>query len=385
MSEEIVRFLHASELRLGAPLFGVADLHPSLHDALLDARYRAAERVFRAALAEHVDFVVLSGGILSPPADPRGLWFLAGQCERLAERGIAVYWAEEPSSPGWADYAPSPPNVYRADSAVGHVYQHIRAGRVAARIITGNPVRRGVWKNDGAATIALLPEGIEGLPLAPVEVDYWALGGRAAAGAVAAVSGLAQYAGSPQGQSPSEPGPHGCLLVEALPDARISTRFVATDSVRWHNERVLVDGDLNWRQLRSHLQERLEGLQSDPGCDAGLVCWTLEGHGAVWQQLLRDDVCERLLNDLRKRGLAGGAPVWSLFIDVSPDETQAAAWSVEETAFGAVAHAVKRAAVPVSARHRDGGPHFTHRVRQRALRHAARLSPAAGADEWPAS
>jgi hypothetical protein len=303
------------------------------------------------------------------------------QCERLAEHGIAVYWSEEPTAAGWADYAPLPPNVYRADAAIGHVYEHNRAGRVAARIITGNPVRRGVWKNDGAPTISLLPEGIEGLPLAPVEVDYWALGGRSETGALAAVSGLAQYAGSPQGQSPSEPGPHGCLVVEAMPDAEVSTRWIATDSIRWHDERVPVDNETNWQQLRANLHARLTALRSATGREAGIVCWTLSGHGAVWQQLLRDDVCERLLNDLRKRGLSGGTPVWSLLMDLAPDDSQVAAWSAGESPFGAVAYVISRGPVAVSPRHGERGPHFTHRVRQRALRHAARLSGGLRAEE----
>lgn len=383
MSVETLRFLHASELRLGAPLFGVADLHPTLQDILIDGRYRAAERIFDAALAEQVDFVVLAGGVC-PAADPRGMWFFEGQCARLAERGIVVYWAEEPNAVAWADYAALPVNVYRTDASIGHVYEHNRSGRVAARVITGNPVRRGLWKNDGAPTISLLPEGIEGLPLAPVEVDYWALGGRTAAGEVSAASGIAHYSGTPQGHSPSEPGPRGCLLVETAPGAQLSTRFIATDSVRWHNERVDLDDATSWQPLLSGLHSRLETLQSSNGHEAGLVCWTISGHGAVWQQLLRDDVCERLLNDLRKRGMAGPRPAWSLLIDVAPDAAQFAAWSVEESSFGAVAHAVSHAPIGGVRSPRDQGPHFAQRVRQRALRHAARLLPERRTEELSA-
>ena len=52
----------------------------------------SAAGVFETALAEKVDFVVLSGDLLhSRHAGPRGPLFLIEQFERLAERNIAVY------------------------------------------------------------------------------------------------------------------------------------------------------------------------------------------------------------------------------------------------------------------------------------------------------
>jgi hypothetical protein len=104
----------------------------------------------------------------------------------------------------------------------------------------------------------------------------------------------------------------------------------------------------------------------------------------VWQQLLRDDVCERLLNDLRKQGSAGAPPVWSLLIDVAPDEAQVLTWSREGSPFAAAAHALCRpseiavtseSAAIVDTRRGVREPHFGSRVRQRAVRTAARRLP----------
>jgi DNA repair exonuclease SbcCD nuclease subunit len=385
MSSDIVRFLHASELRLGAPLFGVADLPPKLREAMIDARYRAAERVFDVALAEGVDFVVLSGGVLSDAAaGPRGLWFFAEQAARLAERKIAVYWAEElTGGRRWADYVPLPKNVYQLDPQVRQTYDFARDCRVVAKIMTESPLGQDAPRHD-AITICLLPEGLEGLPLSPAPVDYWALGGRSEPGAVPAVNGLAQFAGSPQGHSPSEGGPRGCMLVEATRERQLTSRFVSTEVIRWHQERVAVDEGMNWQKLRADLHARREAIGRSSGCEAALVRWTLTGHGTVWQQLLRDDVCERLLNDLRKQGSAGSPPVWSLLIDAAPDEAQVLAWSREGSPFAAAAHALCRpsetavtgeSAAIVDTRRGIHEPHFGSRVRQRAVRTAARRLP----------
>ncbi len=385
MSGDVVRFLHASELQLGAPLFGVADLPPKLREVMIDARYRAAERVFDVALAEAVDFVVLSGGVLSDSAaGPRGLWFFAGQAARLAERQIAVYWVEQPiGGRRWADYVPLPHNVYQLDPLVRQTYDFARDGRIRAKILTETPLGQHAPRHD-VLTICLLPEGLDGLPLSTAPVDYWALGGRPEPGAVPAVSGLAQFAGSPQGHSPSETGPRGCVLVEATQERQLASRFIATDAIRWHEERVVVGEGLNWQKLRADLHARRVAIGRSSGCEAVLVRWTLTGHGTVWQQLLRDDVCERLLNDLRKQGAAGSPPVWSLLIDAAPDDAQVQAWSQEGSPFAAAAHALCRqletsgasdAAALVETKRIVGEPHFGARMRQRAVRAAARQLP----------
>ena len=88
------RFVHAADFHLERPLRGLAEVPDHLRVALIDAPYRAAERVFDAAIKERVDFVVLAGDILDPlAAGPRGLVFLGEQFQRLAAQGIRVYWA----------------------------------------------------------------------------------------------------------------------------------------------------------------------------------------------------------------------------------------------------------------------------------------------------
>ena len=77
MPHKPLRFLHAADFHLDQPLIGLGDVPEHLVQLMIDAPYLAAQRVFEAAMAENVAFVVLSGNLLdlSNP-EPRALQFL---------------------------------------------------------------------------------------------------------------------------------------------------------------------------------------------------------------------------------------------------------------------------------------------------------------------
>lgn len=130
-------FLHAADLHLERPLRGLAEVPDHLRAALVDAPYRAAERVFDAAVRENVDFVVLAGDVIDPPsAGPRGLVFLAGQFQRLAEKNIAIYWAGGANDQfeRWLDAWPLPANVTRFSLHRLQQVVHLRATSPLAHI-----------------------------------------------------------------------------------------------------------------------------------------------------------------------------------------------------------------------------------------------------------
>ena len=98
MSSRPLRFVQAGDFQLHQPLRGLVDVPDHLMEKLIEAPYRATERVFDAALAAEVDFVLLTGNLFDPHrAGPRGLVFLAAQFARLAERGIGIDWATSAS------------------------------------------------------------------------------------------------------------------------------------------------------------------------------------------------------------------------------------------------------------------------------------------------
>ena len=108
MSNWPLRFIHAGDFHLQQPLAGLAEVPDHLRDVLLDAPYRAAERVFDAVLREEADFLVLAGDLVAPQqCSPRALSFLSEQFERLADRETAVYWAGGTVDPGGTASAPN--------------------------------------------------------------------------------------------------------------------------------------------------------------------------------------------------------------------------------------------------------------------------------------
>ena len=89
-----LRFIHASDLHLELPVHGMDEVPQHMADALIDAPYDAARRLFDTAVSEPVDFVVFAGDVYHPHSGgARALDFLVRQFQRLAEANIRIYWA----------------------------------------------------------------------------------------------------------------------------------------------------------------------------------------------------------------------------------------------------------------------------------------------------
>ena len=67
MASRPFRFVQASDFHLHQPPHGLADVPDHLAEVLIEAPYRAAARVFDAALAEEADFVLFCAGNLLDP------------------------------------------------------------------------------------------------------------------------------------------------------------------------------------------------------------------------------------------------------------------------------------------------------------------------------
>ncbi len=247
MARRQFRFVHASDFHLELPLHGVASVPEHLRDLFLDAPFQAARRVFDTAVAERADFLLLSGDIANVrAAGPRALDFLHGQCQRLHESNIAVYWADSglDQTDHWPALVPLPPNVvtFSAEHVDGVAH---RRGKETIATILG---RRGV--PDGLIDGGEFDEPTDSFCIAVVHgaateqslkhesVNYWALGGHHNRETLFSAGGIAYFCGSPQGRNPSEDGPHGCAVVEVDARGQVQRQTVATDVVRWQTEPI---------------------------------------------------------------------------------------------------------------------------------------------------
>lgn len=351
MSGQPFRFLHAGDFHLESPAGGVTDVPSHLRELFLEAPYLAAERVFEAALAEEVDFLVLSGNLLHPNhTGPRGPLFLVEQFGRLRERGIAVYWAGGEIDPPelWPDAISLPDNVTLFARGVVEQVIHRRdelpLARIVGRSAEGRKKIRGAdfaVDDDGLFTVAICHGTADPARLADTHVNYWALGGRHARRTLAAAEQMVHYAGSPQGRRPTQTGPHGCSLVQTDTRGRCQCIFTPTDVLRWQHEHVHVEPTTTREDLQTILRERLQAaIQNAAGTDL-LVAWTVSGIGPLVTRLRRSLSAE-LLDGIRKEFGHRSPVAWSVTLDAEWADPLPADWYEQETLLGDFLREVRR-------------------------------------------
>ena len=132
-----LRLLHASDLHLEQPIYGLAAVPDHLRELFVEAPYRAAEQVFETALAEDVDAVLLAGDVLSVDrAGPPAIMLLLEHFARLGDRGIPVYWAgggvDQPDH--WPRSVTPPENVHVFPVGRVETLDLVRHGEPLARV-----------------------------------------------------------------------------------------------------------------------------------------------------------------------------------------------------------------------------------------------------------
>ncbi len=281
------RFIHAADFHLHRPITGITEVPEHLRELLLEAAYRAAVRVFEAALTEESDFVLLAGDLLDPEATgPHGPLTLVEQFERLAERGIAVYWAGGQCDPPevWPAVYHLPDNVHVLPAGRPVEILHEREGEPIARIVGASRVEGGLKPTlrqveggleptlrqqeehlqpaffnpdpTGLFTIGLANGAAEAETLASRGIDYWALGGSPRQ-TLFQTPHTAHYPGSPQGRQPADAGPHGCTSLHVDAERRLHSQLITTDVLRWHTERLVIDPGTTRNELESRLRQRM--------------------------------------------------------------------------------------------------------------------------------
>ncbi|MBN1589718.1 MAG: DNA repair exonuclease [Pirellulales bacterium] len=344
MSNWPFRFIHAADFHLETPPFGVEEVPEHLTELLLEAAYWSASTVFETALAEKVDFVVLSGDLLhSRHTGPRGPLFLVEQFERLAERNIAVYWAGGRIDPpeAWPASMLLPENVYVFGRGKPEQCIHRRDDTALARLIGASRPAEGKIRpkgfdaeHPGLFSIAVAHGRWRLELLKAARVDYWALGGGHARRTLCESMPVVHDPGSPQGRHPEETGPHGCTLVEVDLERNTRLTFMPTDAIRWECPRIVLDETSTPEGLEHEMVRRVESLrQSSPKTDF-LISWNLGGAGSVVNEARRGTLGAKLLGRLRERFGHGPPAAWSVAIAVDPSARAAASWYEEDTIRG---------------------------------------------------
>jgi hypothetical protein len=355
------RFIHAADFHLHRPITGITEVPEHLRELLMEAAYRAAVRVFEAALTEESDFVLLAGDLLDPEATgPHGPLTLVEQFERLAERGIAVYWAGGQCDPpqSWPAVYHLPDNVHVLPAGRPMEIVHEREGEPIARIVGASRVEGGLKPTlpqpqehlqpaffnpdpTGLFTVGLANGAAEAETLASRGIDYWALGGSPRQ-TLFQTPHAAHYPGSPQGRQPADAGPHGCTSLHVDAERRLHSQLITTDVLRWHAERLVIDPGTTRNELESRLRQRMAAAMSGaPGADL-LVSWTIAGSGPLLSQLRRGTLAADLLGLLRKEFGQGSPAAWSASLEIESAAVLNPEWYEQKTIRGDFLRAVRQ-------------------------------------------
>jgi DNA repair protein SbcD/Mre11 len=346
------RFIHAGDFHLERPLSGVTEVPDHLRELFLESPYTAACHVFEAALVEEVNFVVLSGGIVTTSlSGPRGPLFLAEQFTRLAERGIGVYWAGSASDPidTWPSGIRLPKNVRffprgRVEEAIVQADDRPLARLAGISCEERRPWLTADFQNDstGLYTVAVASGEPDMAVLQARGLQYWALGGRHDRGTPQTGQQVVHYCGTPQGRRPDETGIHGCTLVQVDEQRQTRTSLIPTDAVRWMTERLTVDDATTPEDLEARMRERIHTLLELMPTTALLITWRIAGRGPLLGSLRRGTLGVEMLNRLRVDYGYRSPAAWCVAFDVELSDTLPPEWYEQETIRGDFLRAIRQ-------------------------------------------
>ena len=346
MSQPPLRFVHAGDLHLERPLSGVAQVPDHLREAFLEAPYLAAEQVFETVLTEGADALVLSGDVVHlDRAGPRAIVFLTEQFRRLADHDIAVYWAGGQVDPNdaWPASAALPANVHRFPAGRVGNFEHMRDGKMVARIqgisrSPGQAVDDSGFHRDAKGAFSIgVAHGTAAAPGAEGDrMHYMALGGQHRRQTVDQSPGIAHYAGTPQGRSPDEVAAHGCTVVTVDESGHVKTTFVATDVVRWITETIELTAGADEGTLLSQMDQRVANLRDKHPDRDLLITWSITGRGELLNHLRPGGLGDGVLAQVRKQYGHQSPAAWSVAINCEEPLCVPAEWYDEETIRGDV-------------------------------------------------
>jgi DNA repair exonuclease SbcCD nuclease subunit len=346
-----LKFLHASDFHLDRPMTGLAGIPAHLKQSLANAPYAAAERLFDLALGERVDFVLLAGDIVDlGRGGPRSAAFLLGQFERLADKGIQVYWCagsvDHPDR--WPGAVELPDNVTIFPSSIVEQADHTRNGQIVATICgagADNQRRKPAdfrCSEDRVFPIALLHGELDTTGIAAQNIRYWALGGKHERQVIDKNGTLAVYPGTIQSRCPAERGACGVTLVTVNAEGKLTCQAIELDSVRWSLQKISVAENATRQDLKDALCDRCLKIRAEDPDQLLLVKWRISTTGE-FNAGLRDPVrVEELVTWLRSEFGQSAPSLWTTSLNIDLPRALPAAWYEEETILGEYLRAVGR-------------------------------------------
>ena len=348
---ETVKFIHASDLHLDVSISGLSELPSHLVNALANAPYEAAQKIFDLAVAERVDFVLLAGDLFDfESGNARAASFLLAQFERLAEKEIQIYWcAGECDQPDrWPSSIELPENVVTFASSIVEQLDHRRDGETIARIMaSGYDADRRTGADFTAPdndifNIALTHGEFESTSLNAQNIRYWALGGRHKSTTLDKTGTIVVYPGTPQGRTPKESGAHGFRLCRVDSAGKLRVQNVESDRVRWMPQKVAISEQVQMKELKNELGERALKIMTDTTDQVVLCNWYLATDGEFNPRIRKREWKNEILEWLRDEFGRSDKGLWSVSVRVEAPKNLPIEWYEEDTLLGEYLRAMGR-------------------------------------------
>ncbi len=255
-----MKFLHAADIHLDSPLSGLAAYADAPVSLLRTATRAAFGNLISDAIAEAVDFVIISGDLYD------GTWrdfntglFFCSEMAKLDRVGIPVYllYGNHDAESEMTRKLQLPPNVHQFDTRKPQTYElpslkvalHGRSFKDAAtteNLAVGYPDAKPGWLNIGVLHTALEGNSAHAnyAPCSLAQLTakgyvYWALG-HVHDYQVVCEAPWVVFAGNVQGRHVRETGPRGAVLVTAEGSEIVSVERRYYDVLRWERLDVQV-------------------------------------------------------------------------------------------------------------------------------------------------
>lgn len=352
MTSRPIRFLHAADLQLDRPCDGLAEIPEHMLGLLIDAPYRAAERVLEVAISERVSFVLLGGDLFGQKAPTaRAYSFMQDQFRQYHEHGIEVCWANDQrgAEVPWPDTVPLPPNVHlfptnRIQTVPIHAGSQTVA-EVAGRSgvgIRADEIAEFPSAGEGAFCIAMTSDWTATHPTMSSPIDYWAQAGVSGRSTHSKQTPVIHNPGPIQGRTIDQIGPHGCTVADVEVGSGVPLRFIPCDQLRWQKERLTVSAEQSVDAWKSALAERSEELQKLAPDMPILVSWKLEFVGNYTARTPLSEALDGLTSWLRARFGKGAVPCWTVALEIERQTPDLDEWLQEDTLLGDFLRAVEQ-------------------------------------------
>lgn len=279
------RFIHCSDLHLGAPFKYLKSPGRQGDEAILQATYRSFEQIARLTVEERVDALLISGDVYnSEDHNLEAQARFVRELEKITSEGIPVFIVQgnhDPAESWQADIAmPEGVHIFSA-AEVERVPLVVRGQEVAA--VYGMSCSKGRstenlalrYKRsiaDGYA-IGMLHGTVGGseehdmtapCSLSDLEqsgMDYWALG-HIHKREVLREAPLIVYPGNSQGLHRKELGSKGCCLVQVSANGHAEVTFHETCAIRFEDARIDITGLQSVSDIEEMIRHKKEMLRT---------------------------------------------------------------------------------------------------------------------------